>query len=633
MRDDTIMAEDDVATWQSRRALRWSIACVGLILLMLVGLVGRVVQLKLQPDPQLARAAGDATSSRVELASRGDIVDRCGRVLATSSVGFKLFVDPMIVDDTGTIAIDLAGLLKVSPVEIDKKIAARSHSRYVVIDDLLDDWQVDAVRKAGLKGVGLEPRLVRHYLYPEIAAMLVGDVGHDQAGRGGIELTHQNLLAPQHGRLTYLRDAARQPLWIQPAGYRPGDDGEPVRLTIDLVIQGFAMKRLQEAVKHCNAGGGRIVIADCVSGDILALGDVLRSRKGWKENTSDPIRAKAPALGRNRCVTDPYEPGSTFKPFIWAVATELGKARLDELLPTPSPENAPHRTRSGRSIRDVHYYGPVTWKTVLIKSLNSGMAIIAERMNGREMREAVARYGFGVKTGCGASGESAGIVTDEKNWTSYSQVSVAMGQEIAVTPVQMVRAFSAFATDGLLPDLRLTLPIEERGFAIEEQVVDPALPDAEGVMLRPVASTVLKTAGESGSAGGWAGGWAGRRVLSESIARTAREAMREVITEGTGRLAQSEKYALFGKSGTAQLPRKDGKGYYEDRYVASFIAGAPLDEPRIIVLCVIDDPDRSIDHFGGKIAGPVVRDLIDQTLTYLGVPPELEAKAHAKTED
>jgi cell division protein FtsI (penicillin-binding protein 3) len=622
MLDDAIMTRDDAASWQSRRALRWSIASVGLMLLMLVGLIGRVVQLKLDPDPQLARAAGDATSSRLELASRGDIVDRCGRVLATSSVGSKLFVDPRIVADAGTIAIDLAGLLKVSPVEIDRKIAARPHSRYVVIDDLLDDWQVDAVRKAGLKGVGLEPRLVRHYLFPDIAAMLVGDVGHDQAGRGGVELTHQELLAPQHGRLTYLRDATRQPLWIQPAGYQAGDDGEPVRLTIDLVIQGFAMKRLQEAVKQCNAGGGRVVIADCVSGDILAMGDVLRSRKGWKENTSDPLRAKVPALGRNRCVTDPYEPGSTFKPFIWAVATELGKARLDELLPTPSPENAPHRTRGGRSIRDVHYYGPVTWKTVLVKSLNSGMAIIAERMNGREMREAVQRYGFGVKTGCGAAGESAGIVTDEKSWTSYSQVSVAMGQEIAVTPVQMVRAFSAFATDGLLPDLRLTLPIEEPGLANEGQAVDPALPEADGVVLRPAAATTLKTAGADSSAGGSTG----RRVLSESIARTAREAMRDVITEGTGRLAQSEKYALFGKSGTAQLPRKDGKGYYEDRYVASFIAGAPLHDPRIVVLCVIDDPDRSIDHFGGKIAGPVVRDLIDQTLTYLGVPPELEPK-------
>jgi cell division protein FtsI/penicillin-binding protein 2 len=164
----------------------------------------------------------------------------------------------------------------------------------------------------------------------------------------------------------------------------------------------------------------------------------------------------------------------------------------------------------------------------------------------------------------------------------YTQVSVSFGQEIAVTPLQMVHAFSAFARDGTMASLRIT-----------------------------------SARGEASSA-------PGAQAISPATAQIAREAMRDVMLEGTGRVAQSTKYQLFGKSGTAQLVKPKGRGYYEDRYVSSFIAGAPFNQPRIVVLCIIDDPDRKKAHFGGAVAGPVVRDIVDQTLEYLGVPPELE---------
>ncbi|MHC4415862.1 MAG: peptidoglycan D,D-transpeptidase FtsI family protein [Planctomycetota bacterium] len=566
---------------QSDRAAAWSRLFVWGMLLVLLVLLGRVVQLKLRPDPRLRPVINPPLASHTELAQRGDLLDARGRVIATSTVGYRLFVDPARVAEPSTVAVEIAAAIGASPIEIDRKILARPGRRYVVIDDLLDDWQVEAIRQARLRGVGLEPRLVRHYPHGELAASVVGRVGFEHTGLSGSEHAFDRALAPRHGRLTYLRDAGRRALWIEPDDYQPRGDGRDLQLTIDLVIQQIAERRLHEAVVAQNAGGGRVVVLDCRTGEILAMGDELNDRPGFNELTRDPLRRTHPAFGRNRCATDPYEPGSTFKPYVWAAATEIGKARPDEIIPTP--REGAYRTARGRRIRDSHYHGPVSWRSVLVKSVNSGMAIVAERMNHDQMREAVTRFGFGTPTACGLLGESAGIVTSAGAWSHYTQTSVAMGHEIAVTPLQMARAFCVFARGGTLPPLRITAETDrDRQYRFYH------------------------------------------RVCSEPIARLVRDVLREVMVAGTGRHAQSQRYRLFGKSGTAQLPRPDG-GYYEDRYVSSFVAGAPYEEPRIVVLCVIDDPDKSRGHYGGAIAGPVVRDIIDETLAYLGVVPDKES--------
>ena len=548
----------------------------------------RVAHLQVSPNPRLAEFSGRITSSRAETARRGDLLDRHGRLLATSCRGWRLFADPGMLAEPDTVALDLAHLLGESDedidrlaVEIDRTIlAAPAGRRYVVLLDLLEDWQVDAIRHQGLPGIGLESRLVRHHPGGLVAAGLVGTVGFEHAGLGGAEHALESRLAGSQGRLSWLRDVEYRALWIEPGEYRPARDGEDVRLSIDLVVQRMAEERLAEEVEQRNAAGGRVVVMDPRSGEILALADVLRTRPERDEPPADPIRDRHPRLARNRCVTDCYEPGSTFKPFVWASATELGLADPDETLPTPSSTGL--RTAGGRLIRDAHYYGPSTWTEVLVRSLNTGMAIVAERMTPDQMQAALARFGFGRPTGCGLAGEIPGLVTPPGDWTSYTQSSVAMGHEIAVTPVQMVRAFSAFARDGTLPSPRITLRRDDdRPWEIVHRAIEPA------------------------------------------TARLVRTTMRRVMTEGTGRRAQSSRYRLFGKSGTAQLPRRDGGGYHEDRYVASFIAGAPLDSPRLVVLCVIEDPDPSKGaYYGGRVAGPVVRDVMDDVLAYLGVAPD-----------
>ena len=564
---------------QMQRATAWGrVMVIGMILLMGFQLA-RVVQLKITPNEKLAAHVGSTMSSRPEFAKRGDVIDRRGRVVATSSLGYRLFVDPKLVRDHGTIAAEIADAIGADPVEIDREIIPRRDRRYVVIRHLLEDWQVDAIRRANIRGVGLQPRLVRHYPNGELAAGLIGMVGFEHTGLGGMEHRFDEQLEPQSGRLTYLRDARQRALWIEPAGYEPGRSGETVRLSLDLVIQEIVERHMRNVVASHNAGGGRMVVLDSQTGEVLGLTDILNPREGWEEQTEDPMREHHAALGRNRCVTDPYEPGSTFKPFIWAVATELGKVTLEERLDTPATGD--YRTGRGRRISDAFNYGNATWHDVMIKSLNSGMAIVAERMSERQMQEAVARFGFGRRTNCGLPGESRGIVTSPRAWNHYTQTSVSMGHEIAVTPMQMVQAFAVFARDGTLPRVRLTaLHPDERELEVNH------------------------------------------RILSDEITRKTRRAMRDVMTEGTGRRAQSEKYQLFSKSGTAQLPRRDGGGYHERRYVASFIAGAPYTDPRIVVLCVIDDPDPEIGYYGGAVAGPVVRDVVDEVLVYLGVEPD-----------
>jgi cell division protein FtsI/penicillin-binding protein 2 len=564
----------------NKRIFRIAISLAVLVFGLMSATLFEVASLKIAPPTELIAVSTPLNSTTTQLALRGKLLDRRGRILAVSRIGYLLFVDPMEVEneDIESLSLQLGELLGVSPATIEQKIRSRPSSRYVVVHPLLDDEQHVAILELGIRSIGVEQCLVREYPHGDIGGALVGLVGKEHTGLAGFENSYDNILTGESGTFVRLRDKGSKTLWVSPKDFTPTHDGEDVRLSIDIVIQDIATTRLMEEIKRCNAGGGRIIVADPSNGEILAMADIINSRTGRSQQPNDPYREINPRLSRNRCVTDPYEPGSTFKPFIWSVAIELGKVAINEVLPTPS--DSPYITSYGRSVRDAHYSGPSTWRTVLVKSLNSGMAIIAERLTYEEMQDGVGRFGFGEPTRIGLGGETGGIVTTPSNWSEWTQTSVSMGHEIAVSPLQMVQGFCAFARDGTIPQLQMTLS-------------DPT--DIQIV----------------------------RQAISPEIAAVTRKILGEVMTQGTGRRSQSEQYVLFGKSGTAQLP-ENGKGYFEDRYVASFIGGAPIDNPSIVVLCVIDDPDKSIDHFGGIVAGPVVRDVIDETLRYLGVPPSTD---------
>ncbi|MFK7959017.1 MAG: peptidoglycan D,D-transpeptidase FtsI family protein [Phycisphaerales bacterium] len=574
--------------WQSERIRAWA-RCAAVLVLLGYGLVLlRVVQLQTMPDPRIEETLVERSSTRTLLARRGDVVDRLGRPISMSVDGYRVFVDPAAADEAGTlntIAADLADHLGMDPVDLDRPlheaIARRPGTRFVPLTDPLPPERVAAIRgelrRGRLRGAGLEARPIRVVQSGTLAAPVVGAVGFEHTGLTGLEATMESRLQGHNGRLVYRRDSGRRALWVNPEDYSAPRDGQPLRLSIDLEIQRLAEDRLQRAVVRRNALGGRIIVCDPYTGEILALHDTVQVRED-KEPLIDDHRAwleTEPHARWSRCATDPYEPGSTFKPFVWAAATEMGLADPAEVLPTPDKPG--WRTEYGRSVRDVNYLGPVDWTTVLVRSLNSGMAMVAERMTPRDMQHTIDRFGFGQPTRVGLSGETRGIVTTPEKWTRYSQTSVAIGQEIAVTPLQMVQAFSAFASDGSMPTLRLVAPPATAGVA------------------------------------------PGRRVMSPEVAQLTREAMFQIPERYTGERKASPRYRIFGKSGTAQRVNPEG-GYFENRYTSSFIAGAPLDAPRLVVLCVIDDPDRSLGaHFGGHVAWPVVRDVMDAALDAMGV--------------
>ncbi len=565
------------------RTTRVALLLTAVVFSLMSASVYKIIALKISPPEQLVAATIPVSSTSRQLAVRGRLLDRQGRILAASRIGFKLFVDPSIVEDIESLSFKLSEIIATSPAEIEQQVRAKPNSRYVVLQQLLTADQVDAVKKLDVRGVGLKERLVREYPHGDVGGALIGLVGTEHTGLAGFENKYNNNLTGESGKFVRARDTKSKTIWISPDDFKPKSDGDDVQLSIDVVIQNIATTRLRQEVKRCNAGGGRVIVANPATGEVLAMVDILNPREGWSQQPEDVNRKIDPRLGRNRCVTDPYEPGSTFKPFIWAVATQLDKAQINEVLPTPS--SGPYRTSFGRSIRDAHYYGPSTWEKVLIKSMNSGMAIVSQRMSHEQLQDAIRRFGFGEQTHVGFGGETKGIMTSPSQWNNYTQTSVSMGHEIAVTPLQMVQGFCAFARDGTVPQLQLKLATNDDVMFV-------------------------------------------RKAITPEIAALTRQIMGKVMTEGTGRKSNSKQYKLFGKSGTAQLPRADGKGYFEDRYISSFIAGAPIDNPKLIVLCVIDDPDKTIGHYGGTVAGPVVRDVMEQSLLYLNVPPSVDYLAN-----
>lgn len=645
----------------------------------------RVTQLQMRPGAQL-REHVQARVTRTSLPpTRGSITDRIGRYLATSEIGYRAFVDPTEFPDPPDEAIErLATALEIPADELGKAIltkiaenrtrvaprptepqkerkpglhevlsrlaaAVRAEPpdaafkpdddeseapiRYVRVSEVLDEGSLDALHKLRIPGVHLEQRGVREYPGQGLAASIVGKLADDKKWSLGTERSHDKELMGSVGKLQYTRDAQGHPVWMSPGSFAPAKGGDDIRLSIDLEMQRIATEELWRGVRDADSAGGRVVVMDPRSGEILAMVDLVRPVPDavpfpWadalpggrgKKNSAllyeptdsgpheryitlkpDLGRLVHPALARNRCVEDVYEPGSTFKPFVWSTITELGRAKPTEVFDT---EGGHWRTSYGRPIRDVVKRQTMTWTEVLINSSNIGMSKGGERLSFDQLCDAVHRFGFGSRTSIGLQGETAGLVTPRKLWSKYTQTSVSFGHEIAVTPVQMVRAFSVFARSrelaGTLPDARLT-------------AADEGTPPMLHRVLRPDIAMMTRT------------------ILHEVAA-----AMEAKMASNKEHPETGWRYAIFGKSGTAEIPlgkappgkrRPPGnKGYFDRQYNSSFIAGGPLEEPRLVVLVVIDDPGpervRMGTYYGAHVAGPVVRRIMERSLSYLGVPP------------
>jgi cell division protein FtsI (penicillin-binding protein 3) len=645
---------------------------VGGIAVAILATSARVYQLKAHPSPQLEgsmqRANGRPIQERTVVAQhpRGAIVDARGRKLAVDALGGTLFIDvrdlyrdalnraiaaertarreseeesergritlaslSSDLDPIGELVAALEGPLGMPRAEIariihekvpeDLRTLRRTMTeddwqrlkRYVVITKDLDADKIDAIaaaRKAGgptgiLRGAHVETRPERLLPFGDTASALVGFVGFDavrdpvtkqpvtQPGGGervrglsGIESSADARLASIAGQTSTIVDSTGSVMAVPASSHFPGSPGTDVRLSIDIVVQEIVERRLRETVAKSNAGGGRCIVVDVDTGEVLAAYDMLRGGSSYANAVEDKFAAHDPRLARLRWVTDPFEPGSIFKPFVWAWSLELGKARASEIIPLPDGPLTVVDGRARRTIREAHSssYGTKSWRDCLIKSVNAGMATIAMRMTNDQMMDCIRSFGFDRATGIGFKAETRGILPQKDEWTNRTRAltSVSFGQGIAVTPLQLVHAFTAFCRDGSMAPLTLT-------------------PLADGSLV------------------------ADEPVLSRKIALETREVMEDVITEGTGkRLKNILLYTAFGKSGTAQLVNPKG-GYFQDRYMSSFLLGAPFDRPEVAILVTIEDPDKSKGVTGGgALAGPCAAEIMNETLEYLGVPHE-----------
>jgi cell division protein FtsI/penicillin-binding protein 2 len=667
-------------------------------------LMGRVAQLQIAPEAPLVEHIEPRTTKRPEPPVRGDILDRRGRVLATTTLGERVIFDPVAflertkpedmdakivrLADAMGLPADEVGSWIIWGIERNKARAAalpepppprnrgkhlvatkdatapvapaqpakpdiaaapvdtvtRKPIRYIPIGGLLTEEQGRAVATLRISGVQLEKRQRREFVGGSEIASIVGKVGFDDTGKMGAEMLLDNQLQGTEGGIRFVRDARGQPLWIDPGQVRAPVPGKDIRLSFDLELQRIVDEEINRGVNDANAAGGRILLVDPATGEVLAMQDIIRDlpeaaeypwvpvppprkrgeaappavrepdllsvQRRFRTIKPDPARLVHPALGRNRVIEDVYEPGSTFKPFIWSTITELGLARPEEIIDT---EGGHWSTAYGRKIEDVTKRQQMTWAEVLINSSNIGMIKVSERLTYAQMRDAVVRFGFGRPTGVGVPGrpipgEGEGIVTAMGKWSKYSQTSVAYGHEIAVTPVQMARAFSAFARTGeragTLPRLRMTAAEQEEGPGVEYRVLPPHIAQLTRAVLSGVTDNV--EAKMEKPEGGW-------------------------------------RYRIFGKSGTAEIPLgaapkgfrrpRGSTGYFDNQFNSSFIAGGPIELPRLVVVVVIDDPGprpgpRSL-RYGSATAGPVARRVLERALTYLGTPPSPVPEAPA----
>lgn len=629
---------------------------VGFFLVAIVGVVlvvalARVAQLQIAPETKLVHHIKDRVNRASLPSPRGDLQDRRGRSLAVTRAGYRAFLDPVEFAKTKgslgdafqamseAMGIEQQQLIgRIMPrIEANERIAAanaeaektgankKKQARYLRLTDVLDDTQVERVRALKIRGLHLERRGVREDAADGAVASIIGKTDVDHRGAFGAERNFDDIMKPRPGFMDYVRDAWGRPLWVEANGYIVPRRGTDVKLSIDLTLQEIALEEVRRGVEEADAQGGRCVLIDPSTGEVLAMVDVVRHTPDavpyspaankaaaasghhprFQIIKPDPKRDIHPALGRNRCVEDVYEPGSTFKAFMWSAVTERRLADPEEVFNTYGGEWS---TPYGRRVKDVTPQDELSWSNVLVYSSNIGMVQGTARLSFEQMWEATRRFGFGTRTKLGLPGESAGLVTPLDKFTKYTQTSMASGYEIAVTPLQMVRAFSVFARNGdlagTLPNLRLT-------------AVDPTRPEPE-----------VRT-----------------RVLPAWTAVLTREVMGRISDVMTTRAARKFKddppflHRMFGKSGTAEVVGPGGGGYIKNQHNSSFIAGAPFVSPRFVCLVVIDDPGpelvRKRMHYGSATAGPVVTRIMRRALEYYGVPPDpdLAAKFAAKEDE
>jgi cell division protein FtsI (penicillin-binding protein 3) len=542
--------------------------------------VGRLVQVQLvRHEHYMNRALRQQERTLSLNPVRGSIVDANGRVLAESISAESIYADPQGIGDRRAVARSIASVrgIGMTAAEIEAKL--KTNAGFAWIARQVPMEVAAAVRAKKIPGVDFVEEHRRSYPRASLAANVIGYTGLDGEGLAGIEHSLDRNVRGRAGKVTILRDARRGMYLVGGEGSNSPVNGDNVVLTLDSVIQFIAERALANAAEKYRAAGGSVVIMDPRSGDILAMAS-------WP--TFDPNRfGQGTADGwRNRVVQDQYEPGSTFKIITAAAGLEEGVVTPSQMIDCNNGSieiaNVSIREHGG------HRYGLMSFEDVLAHSSNVGTIKVGLALGQRRFHDYIKRFGFGARTGIPLPGEAPGLVRPTQKWSTLSNASMSIGQEIAVTPLQIVRAVSAVANDGVM---------------MEPRLVDRIVDGDGNVILRPERKP-------------------GQRVISQKTAALLNEILKGVVLRGTGGNAALAEHVVAGKTGTAQ---KAGRGGYSDKVVASFVGYVPADRPRLVMLVVIDDPKGA--QYGGTVAAPVFREVAEASLRYLGVPPSVPTRS------
>ena len=542
-------------------------------------LIARLVQVQLVRHEEYTNRAQRQQERTLELSPvRGAILDARGRVLAESVAAESIYADPQAINNRGVVAAKLAPILRIPARDIEARL--RSEAGFVWIARQVPLEVTAQVRRLRITGIDFIEEHRRAYPRGSLAANVIGYVGVDGEGLGGVEHSFDSQVRGKAGRVTVLRDARRGMYIVGGEGVNRPVDGNHVVLTIDTVVQFIAERALNRAVDKFHAAGGAAIVMDARDGAILAMASA---------PTFDPnhYRDFPPASWRNRNVQEIYEPGSTFK-----IIT--ASAGIEERVVTPS--QILDCGNGSIQIADVEIhehggtkYGLMTFEDVIVHSSNVGTIRVALALGEKRLYDYVRRFGFGERTNVLLPGEAAGLLRRLSRWSDVSEASISIGQEIGVTPVQVVRAIGTVANGGV---------------RVEPRVIDRVVDDSGATIFRPERAVP-------------------QRVVSERTAAVLNEILKSVVYRGTGERAALPEHVVAGKTGTAQKAIRGG--YAPDKFIASFGGYVPADRPRLVILVVVDEPRG--EQFGGVIAAPAFREIAEGTLHYLRVPPSLPQRS------
>jgi cell division protein FtsI (penicillin-binding protein 3) len=539
----------------------------GVFMTLLAVALGRAVWLQAVRGPELAAMALRQHRETVVVpAGRGTIFDRNGEPLAIGRQATTVYANPRQVDNPRALTLAIGKALDAEPGVVYPLLVDRSRG-FVYVARKADPLKAEELEKLGFAGLGFYPEELRTYPQGPVAAQVLGFAGLDNKGLEGLERSLEKVLAGRPGSQTIVKDPFGRALDV--VSTRAETPGGNVRLTIDKQVQANAEEVLQETVRRWGASAASAIVMDPYTGSVLAMAVAPR----FNANRFPTTRADR---RRNRAITDTYEPGSTFKLVAIAAALEEGIVS-----PTTAFRLPPTLKVADRVIHESHVRGTqrMTVKQIVEYSSNIGTITIAQRLGEGRMASWIDRFGFGRETGIDFPGESPGFALPLEEWSGSTIGTVPIGHGIAVTPIQMARAYAAIANGGVLVRPRLIDRIDGR----------------------PVAGSQR------------------RRIVSRTVSERMLGMLKGVVVEGTGREAAIPGYTVAGKTGTAAKIDSDGR-YSTSRYVASFIGLVPATKPRLVIMVMVDEPRGNF--YGGVVAAPAFREIARFNLQHFEVPPD-----------